>query len=130
MDRENLFVYGTLMSGFDLNGFLTSDEGRKVRDAELDGFDLYVVLGEGYPYIIHGKGRVKGEVWEIPRGRFRTIDRVENVSAGLYRREWVRTVDGTECYAYVWGGRDRHASQINHGDFRRYYQELIDLNRQ
>ncbi|MEK6909575.1 MAG: gamma-glutamylcyclotransferase family protein [Candidatus Aenigmatarchaeota archaeon] len=123
-------MYGTLMSGFDLNGFLTRDKGEKVRDAELDEFDLYVVLGEGYPYIIPGKGRVKGEIWDIPRNRLRTIDIVENVSSKLYRREGVTTVDGTECHAYVWGGKDFPAAQIDHGDFRRYYREATDINRQ
>jgi gamma-glutamylcyclotransferase (GGCT)/AIG2-like uncharacterized protein YtfP len=114
-----LFAYGTFMRGLKRNRFLVDNGCEYVGDAELDGFELFNVVGKGYPYIIPGRGRVKGEVWNAPYDVLPKLDEEKDVGDGLYTRETVRTRDGIECFTYVWGGRQVPVMMIHTGDFRR-----------
>ncbi|MEQ9714687.1 MAG: gamma-glutamylcyclotransferase [Candidatus Asgardarchaeum sp.] len=83
-----LFVYGTLMHGFNLHFYLKKYPflGRAI----IKGYDLYDL--EFFPAIVPGSGIVHGEVYEVDERLMDTLDSVEGVdrenpSAGLYIKE-------------------------------------------
>ncbi|SNR71232.1 gamma-glutamylcyclotransferase family protein [Desulfurobacterium atlanticum] len=66
-----LFVYGTLMSGFSANIFLS--------DTSFVGYGILyggklVHLKEGYPAVVEGNGRVFGEVYQVDYSTLKAID--------------------------------------------------------
>src|SRR5258708_38034675 len=73
--RTRLFVYGTLMEGFDAHRLVSDCAGaKKLGDGWIRG--RMVNLG-GYPGLIDAAGRVSGEVWGIPTGSLRKLDAYE-----------------------------------------------------
>jgi len=73
-----LFVYGTLKKGFRLHYFL--NRSKFVGNKELKEFDMYKIDFNGltFPYVIPGKGTIKGEVYEVSKKVFEKIKRMES----------------------------------------------------
>ncbi|WP_297446841.1 gamma-glutamylcyclotransferase family protein [Desulfurobacterium sp.] len=66
-----LFVYGTLMSGFSANVFLSDNQF--IGYGVLYGARL-LHLDEGYPAVVDGDGRVFGELYQVDTLTLKAID--------------------------------------------------------
>ncbi len=95
-----VFVYGTLKRGFYANHFLS--EARFLGEGIIEGYEMYD-LGS-FPAIVEGKGKVKGEVYEVDRKTLNTLDFYEGVPT-LYKREMVEVLmangQRVKAYAYI-----------------------------
>ena len=97
-----IFVYGTLLKGRkNYNAFLAPEE--PVMRGEIEGFVMYEV--GGFPGIVEGKGKVKGEVYRVTSRQMKEIDRLEG-EGRLYIKKRV-TVHGyrneeVQAYVYVY----------------------------
>ena len=107
-DPTCVFVYGTLMRGGRRHAALGGE--RFLGPARLDGHTLYGVGDPpAYPAALpaaHPDAAVHGELWTATPQTLRTLDRVEGVEAGLFRRVAVTLADGARAWCYLWG-RDR-----------------------
>jgi gamma-glutamylcyclotransferase (GGCT)/AIG2-like uncharacterized protein YtfP len=123
------FVYGTLRKGDSRFGVLDGCEC-VAAEAYLDDFQM-LHLG-GFPGIIHGAGRVRGEVYEIDDDILAMLDGIEGYREddpkhSLYLRETIHPVhaDGGsvgECLTYVynvdrWRDSDRPYKIVESGDW-------------
>ena len=97
---SRLFVYGTLKRGDCRAHFL--DGQRFIGEATVEGFRL-VDCG-AYPGLVPGEGVVRGEAYDVDSAIWPTLDAVEGVDVGLYRRQIVRLCDGSEAQTYVYRG--------------------------
>ncbi len=75
-----LFVYGSLMSGFSANVFLS--------DMEFVGYGILygtklLYLNKGYPAVIEGKGKVFGEIYRVDSITLKAIDAFEDFFKNL-----------------------------------------------
>lgn len=114
---QKVFVYGTLKKGFPRHEAL---HGCKclAEDAELAA---YAMRSEGgfYPAIFRAWNFfVRGEVYEVTRSTLDTLDRIESVKEGLFRRirEWI-TVGAArhECWVYIQDYPQAGFERIMHG---------------
>jgi gamma-L-glutamyl-butirosin B gamma-L-glutamyl cyclotransferase len=71
----NLFVYGSLMSGMSGHHFLRGAKRIAAR-ASVRG-ELYDT-GKGYPGLVHGEGKVWGEVYRIDPALLKELDEYED----------------------------------------------------
>jgi gamma-glutamylcyclotransferase (GGCT)/AIG2-like uncharacterized protein YtfP len=91
----HVLVYGTLRQGDSRGGVLANCEC-VAPEAYLDGF-LMLHLG-GFPGIIPGEGRVRGEVYEIDEAVLKSLDAIEGYRESsprhsLYLRQEVTAFD-------------------------------------
>lgn len=104
MDREgrvnNVFVYGTLLSGQHNNRLLATS--RLVGKATLLG-RLYS-LGSFPAMRLDWTGVVSGEVWSVDDRTLERLDELEGVAHGFYARRAVRPIlaSGQAVAAYVY----------------------------
>lgn len=120
-----LFVYGSLMYGFALHFYLK--HAHFVGRGFIKGYTLYN-LGF-YPCIVHGTGKVFGEVYEVNNKTLAAIDKVEGVddqvpSMGLYIRESTTAYfddykEEVETYVYN-QPLPKNSKLIESGDYLRY----------
>ena len=104
---NKVFVYGTLLKGMsNYDDYLAY--AKFVSKAEIDGFDMYD-LGH-FPGIVKGKGKVKGEIYEVDDELLEDLDFLEN-NGNLYIREKVNTEFG-EVYVYVYNKSIENMTQI------------------
>lgn len=100
-----LFVYGTLMPGFD-NHRRIADYVRSARPGIIQG--ILIDLG-AFPALIHGEGRVEGVLLELDAAALRITDFIEGFhpdeGRSLYIREMIQIDldDGTteEAWTYL-----------------------------
>jgi gamma-glutamylcyclotransferase (GGCT)/AIG2-like uncharacterized protein YtfP len=130
-----VFCYGTLRTG-DVRHGVPSFIEMLTPEAYIDGF-VMLDLG-GFPGLIEGDGRVRGEVHEYEN--LETLDRIEGYSEaspdqGLYNRVqvpvfhddggvaaddvWVYTFNGDPCL-----GEDKIIGSGDWFQHRGYYEEL------
>lgn len=128
---NKVFVYGTLMSGFN-NHFVVSDYTNSVEAGEIEG--LIYQLPEGYPAVISGKGRVKGEVLALKEvdEALKAMDLLEDYQEdgedNLYERVvvQVQTAGGSvEAFCYFWPDSKRKYLEekgmyVNSGSWREF----------
>ena len=93
--KMKLFIYGSLMSGMNNHHYL--ETSFCMGNTEIDGYDMY--LSDYYPLIVPGKGKIKGEVYEIDNKTLENIDYLENEGT-LYLRKEIDTKFG-KTYIYV-----------------------------
>jgi gamma-glutamylcyclotransferase (GGCT)/AIG2-like uncharacterized protein YtfP len=102
---EKIFVYGSLMKGLRLHGYLKTSKylgkdcvaGILLTNPYLQGDIPVLIYGEGL-------GVVQGEVYEISEELLKTLDRVEGVPQ-LYKRKSLSTRCGFEdVWVYIWPG--------------------------
>jgi gamma-glutamylcyclotransferase (GGCT)/AIG2-like uncharacterized protein YtfP len=121
---RNVFVYGTLLEGESRGHVLEACERRA---ATVDGL-LFDLGGRGYPGLMPGEGRVRGEVVRLPDDGvlLARLDQIEGMHAhgspiNLYRRGFVRAIADTGpvwAWTYWWNGMDA-GEAIASGDWRR-----------
>jgi gamma-glutamylcyclotransferase (GGCT)/AIG2-like uncharacterized protein YtfP len=123
---NNVFVYGSLMEGFELHAYLS--------DSTLIGCGVVrgtLVALDGYPGLLDGSDAVQGEVYRLnePEKALKVIDRVERFdesdpSGSLFLRV-VRPVtlsDGAALNAWMYL-LNRHPSNyqaVPNGDWRAF----------
>lgn len=94
--KYKIFVYGTLMSGMNNHHYL--ENSKYLGNCEIEGYEMYHL--RYYPGIIEGKGRIKGEVYEIDEETLHLIDFLEG-EGSLYIRKEIETEYGI-TYIYVY----------------------------
>jgi len=94
-----VFVYGTLKRGGRLNHYMA--QGTFVGIDHVKG--SMFTSTETFPFIRLNKSGdlVMGEVWDMPE--LSTLDFVEGVQSGLYKRVETTTVKGSRVQTYVAG---------------------------
>ncbi len=80
-----LFAYGTLRKGEPMHHLI--ENARFMGEREVDGIDLHGTPYD-FPAAIRGRGRVRGEVYEIPRKTLEQVDQADGVP-DLFTRERV-----------------------------------------
>jgi gamma-glutamylcyclotransferase (GGCT)/AIG2-like uncharacterized protein YtfP len=116
-----LFVYGTLMTGFHNNFILQQGEATWLRDVTTHhAWDL-VRLG-GFPGMVPGANRVRGELYIVSDETLRRCDQLEGVP-DFYERIDVE-VEGMPggpliVQAYLWPARNQ---ELRNG-------QLLEVNR-
>ena len=112
-----LFAYGTLMRGYALHSRLARG-ATFLGTAEAPGRLLAL---PGYPGLVAGPGRVRGEVYRIDGPELlRALDRAEGYDFER-RRSMVTLADGRRARAWVYRYRGPRAGAhpIADGDYRR-----------
>ena len=123
-----VFVYGTLRKGDCRFGVLKECECI-AEEAYLDEFFM-VSLG-GFPGILPGKGRVRGEVYDVNEETLSILDGIEGYREddpknSLYTRQVVQTflANGEkvgDCFTYIFNAsrssRERKFNVIESGDW-------------
>ncbi|MBT29877.1 MAG: hypothetical protein CMO01_09480 [Thalassobius sp.] len=139
--NNKLFVYGTLMTGFDNPYALQLHRSvGKVVKASIKG-ELYIVSNWHFEYPLavfdeHSQSEIKGEVLEIENNLeelLEVLDKYEgiesvNPDAGEYVRAEipVSTENGTEiCWAYINNKPFEGLARLESGDFRAYLKNKI-----
>ena len=103
-------VYGTLKEGGKLHRYMR--DSKFLTDVSVTGFKMYDT-GLGYPFILEGgddEDRIWGEKYEIDHRTLRTLDMIEGIDSGLFKRVDLKDVKGwsdkkESTYIYV---GDRH----------------------
>lgn len=120
----NIFVYGTLRHG--LNNHQYIEDCSKYKGLGMvQGFDLLNIANR-YPSMIpSSKHRfVIGEIYECPESILETLDFVEGVAMGLYKRAKLEITNESKeqiiCMTYVNANRTYTAKNfpvVQHGDW-------------
>lgn len=114
IDQFLVFVYGSLLRGLHLHGYL--DNSRFVGEATITG--CLKDLGH-FPALVldEGDGRVAGEVYAVTADTLNSLDRVEGYDRvsdrGMYQRRTVTAVDdqGKELMVQVYVGSELDLSR-------------------
>ena len=113
----HLFAYGTLMRGGSRHRFLVSGAGL-VGEGTVPGRLLGL---RGYPGLIPGRGRVRGELYRLHRPELLPVlDREEGYN--FVRGRTVVTLEGgrrTRAWVYRYRGPRERVIPIPQGDYRR-----------
>lgn len=72
-----VFVYGTLKSGGRLNSVMAKDEFLGEAYTVNEAFDLF--SNGSFPYLWHGKYRVRGELWDVSDDTMNRLHMIEGV---------------------------------------------------
>jgi len=97
--KKYIFVYGTLKRNKGANHFLSN--AKFIGEGVIQGYEMYIV---GYfPGIVKGKGKIRGEVYEVDEEILEMLDEYEGVP-DLYERirENVKLDNGKELEAYFY----------------------------
>ncbi len=125
---HDLFIYGTLLPGLRLQAEMQGAEHRG--PAQVAG--RLVDVGR-YPGLLHGEGRVSGEVYRVSEAQLARLDTVEDMvpgdrAASQYWREQVTVLAGAlagqRVWTYVYNRPVDGLVPIPHGDYRLYIREL------
>ena len=121
MERNLVFVYGTLRRGFGNSRYLLD---KKTRDLgthrTVPGFSLYLVTGGIIPGMIEDSStnQVTGELYEVSGKVLKRLDSLEGVPH-LYHRNRISLVGNIRCWAYIWPRGT--GSYIPSGDYTRLF---------
>ena len=99
-----VFVYGTLKRGKRAHSLLS--RARFVGEGTVEGYEMYIV--RDYPGIVRGKGKVRGEVYEVDEETLRRLDEYEGVPLYYERVEETVELDNGEkvkAYLYLYKGK-------------------------
>ena len=131
-----LFVYGTLMSGFSRSRKLL--HSRFIGVAYTKG--LLYDLG-GFPGLVKGEGRVFGELYDVNEQTLEVLDMIEgyepsDLKNSLYVRKRVFTYNapnkclrGKNAFCYVYNGSVVGEKLITHGDYRLFcFDKNLDID--
>jgi gamma-glutamylaminecyclotransferase len=110
---HRVFVYGTLRRGQPAHGYVA---GFPLEAAQTRG-RLYAMPGDYPALVLDGPGIVVGEVVEVDGATLTQLDAYEAVDTGLYRRERIPLVDGSEAWAYVMDGPAARGGVPTGGDW-------------
>ena len=135
-----LFVYGTLCRGMANHARCLAGRFERIVNAETEG-QIYLVEAEEYPYLLPGKGTVKGELVFLSPSLFieslAAIDHLEDFDrsdpgASLYLRQTcqARTIEGDDfrAWTYYWNRSEHPGRLILSGDFGREMRRVSASN--
>ena len=88
-DKNYVFVYGSLKSGFGNNRFLSNS--KLIGEAITLDEDYHMISLGGFPGVIYGTKRIKGEVYQVDNEVFDSLDRLEG-NGHFYKRELTETI--------------------------------------
>ena len=95
-----LFVFGTLMSGYNANRIL-GDGATKVCDAHLEKHRMFNLGFPGLKYDPRTDKKVLGEIWDVPDANIRRVDEYEG-TPHLFKRVLVdRELIPFNCWEYL-----------------------------
>lgn len=99
----NVFVYGTLKSGFWNNGYLAEADFVGERYTYEAHFHMYDI---GFPAVLWAPGdlpcyHICGELYRVNRETLANLDRLES-EGHMYKRRLVKLNDGEYAFMYVW----------------------------
>ena len=135
---NSIFVYGTLMRGFNYHRLYLADYVIGFSEGCIKG-RLYH-LKYGYPAATGGVGTVKGEIYTV-----RDIDNLIPVldfledhnqpgEEDMYMRSIIEAADSvgniTQCYVYLWSllridELEKEGTYIEHGDWRKFLNDSL-----
>ncbi len=127
--EDYVFVYGTLMRGFEAHdGLGVSERASYLGDARVEG-ELYRV--DRNPALVHSEtGTVEGELYRVEDPKLLDdIDRYEgyypeDVEGSLYLRSYVNVVDrDLQAWAYVYNEDVDDGEKIGSGSWRSYVED-------
>ena len=102
-EKIMVFVYGTLMKGESNSHFLSNS--KYIGEYKTDKRWGLINIG-AFPALVPHVLAVEGEVYEISKGTLSTLDRLEGVSHGLYRRREIVVFDEDDeeliVETYLW----------------------------
>jgi gamma-glutamylcyclotransferase (GGCT)/AIG2-like uncharacterized protein YtfP len=122
-----IFVYGTLLRGFGNWSWALKDQ-TFVKEGETLPEYTMISLG-GFPGVCpNGTTSIKGEVFDVDDTRMKEIDSLEgyrpdNPTSGMYDRQSITLVDGTEALIYIFNTGSRPLagySAIDSGSWREH----------
>ncbi len=132
-----IFVYGTLKS-LEQNAWVAEKAGPHTRArATISGFDLYDLVPEGYPGLIVGKGKIKGELLHYPdlEGAFKVLDILEgaNETPPEYSKKQITAYTEMEAvtawiYLYNFTLERTGATLVSSGDWHGQLMPLRGLD--
>lgn len=112
-----LFVYGTLLRGEANHGWLRGSRCLGAASTE-PGFEL-ANLGPYPAMVAAGRGRVRGELYEVSAATLAALDELEE-HPHLFERHVILLADGEPAFAYLMPApRAAGAPRIARGDWRR-----------
>ena len=114
-----VFVYGTLKRGKRAN-FLLS-RGKFVGDGVVKGYEMYIV--RDYPGIVKGKGKVRGEVYEVDAETLKKLDEYEGVPLYYERIEDIVELEKgrkVKAYLYLYKGDVKGLKKAELNEKREY----------
>ncbi|WP_456436829.1 gamma-glutamylcyclotransferase family protein [Desulfurobacterium sp.] len=132
-----LFVYGTLMSGFSANVFLSDNQF--IGYGVLYGARL-LHLDEGYPAVVDGDGRVFGELYQVDTLTLKAIDFFEDFFEAFPEKSlYIRTIrpvrllpygDFVDAWVYILNScfiDSKSYIEIPGGNWRDFLKKLLML---
>jgi len=131
MEVDYVFVYGTLRQG-DCRSNVFDPHSQVADECFIDGFDMLHI--GGFPGLVPGCGRIRGEVYQIDERLLQTLDSIEGYyeegdKNNLYNREIVDVFyddggslvnadgEGLRAYVYVFNRDSRDYDTIPSGDW-------------
>ena len=120
MGEHHLFVYGSLMRGFQYHDLLTG--AVFLRPATTAPVWTLLDLGR-YPAVVEGEQCIEGELYRVSTALLAEVDQLEGCPE-LYRRELAAMDDGAEAFIYCLQPRHvpRPLPVIPGGSWRDYRQ--------
>jgi gamma-glutamylcyclotransferase (GGCT)/AIG2-like uncharacterized protein YtfP len=102
LNKQLVFVYGTLKKGGALHGQLGDDAVLVDAEACLQGYTLYQHSFSGVPMMVKEREKhVEGELYALDWKNVTHLDRIEG-EGRLYMRHKVTMCNGLQAWAYVW----------------------------
>jgi gamma-glutamylcyclotransferase (GGCT)/AIG2-like uncharacterized protein YtfP len=103
LNKQLVFVYGTLKQGGALHSQLGEDAVLIDAEACLQGYTLYQHRLSPIPVMVQQKdGHVEGELYALDWKNVTHLDKIEG-EGHLYLRHKVVMCNGLQAWAYVWG---------------------------
>lgn len=113
----NIFVYGTLMSGFGNNRLLSGSKfiGNAITK------EKYTMRSRGIPFVNENKptSNIHGEVYKVDKPTLSQLDSLEGHPNWYYRKEIdLEMEDGSEIVAEIYFNDDKSCSIVESGKYR------------
>src|SRR4051812_12096713 len=103
MNKQLVFVYGTLKQGGPLHEQLGPDAALVDDGAVIHEYTLYRHAFANVPVMVRDKGKhVEGELYAVDWKDISRLDKIEG-EGRLYHRHSVTLCNGLKAWAYVWG---------------------------
>ena len=112
-ETVNVFVYGTLMKGEHNHYFL--EKAEYIGEYKTEARWGLINIGQ-FPALVPHVLEVEGEVYKVSLATLNTLDRLEGVAHGLYRRRDIVVYDendeGIEAEVYIWNAIPKPSEAI------------------
>jgi gamma-glutamylaminecyclotransferase len=113
----NIFVYGTLMSGFGNNRLLS--DSKFIGNATTK--EKYTMRSRGIPFVNEHKetSKIHGEVYKVNKSTLSSLDSLEGHPRWYYRKEIdLDMEDGSEITAEIYFNDEKGCPIVKSGKYR------------